>query len=115
MNDIKRAIIHMETLGCPIMGCTYVDGEGKETERDIQINVRLNFTNPLPWGRKVSKTVIEKDGKFYVQAVDRNKALSIRRFNPEITVQEAARNSIRTFRLDRIRSLRYSKVEIATS
>ena len=114
MNDIKNAILSMEKLGCPILGMTYVDGEGKETERDIQINVKLNFSNPLPWGRKVSKTVIEKDGKFYVQAVDRNKALEIRRFNPAIGVKEAARNSIRTFRLDRIRSLRHSRVEIAT-
>ena len=115
MNDIKRAIQDMEKIGCPILGITYQDGEGKKTERDIQINVHLDFANPLPWGRKVSKTVIEKDGKFYVQAVDRNKALEIRRFNPAIGVKEAARNSIRTFRLDRIRSLRYSRVEIATS
>lgn len=115
MNDIKAAIQGMEKRGAPIIGLTYVDGKGERTEIDAQINVRLGFTNPLPWGRKVSKTVIEHNGNFYVQAVNRNKALALRRFKPEMTATEAARNSIRTFRLDRIRSVRYMGVEIATS
>lgn len=116
MNDIKNAILNLRKSGAVIVGATYTDANGVRSERDLQIGVNLGHTHP-PFGRWLDdkKTIIEHNGKLLLQAVDRNKARKIRLFNPAITTTEAARNSVRTFRLDRIDSLRYCKVEVATS
>lgn len=114
MNDIKNAILTMRKGGAAIFGATYTDAKGKRTERDLQIGVNLG-NRPAPFGRYLDGkgTIIEHEGRLYVKAVDRNKARALREFNPDITPRQAAENSVQTFRLDRINSIRHYKVELA--
>lgn len=102
----------MEKRGAPILGMTYTNREGVQSERDIQICVNRGFSNPLPHGNKVSKCLVQHNGNVYVQAIDRNRALNLRRLNPTMTREEADRQSFRAFRLDRVISMRYGKKEL---
>lgn len=102
----------LENSGCPIIGCTYVNREGEKSERDLQINVRRSFGGPLPYGAKISKTMVQHKGQVYMQAIDRNRSKLLRRDNPQMTVEEADKLSFRAFRLDRILSLRYGQKEL---
>lgn len=104
---ILNEVASLEKRGCPILGITYTDNEGVTTKRDIQIGVNLNFTGHVKWGVPLSKATLEHKGKYYVRAVDRNAALRKRKENPLLGVKEAARESFRTFRADRILEIRY--------
>lgn len=109
MNNLKAAIIAMEKRGAPILGMTVENEKGERVEYDIQMNTRVAR---LPQDVRESNTV--SGGGFFL-AVDRNKAKALRELKPEMSTEEAARNSTSLFRLSRIRSLRYMGVEIATS
>jgi hypothetical protein len=107
--DMIAAIRSLEKIGCPIIGMTYKNREGIQSERDIQINVnRPNGGNPLPYGKRISKTLIEHNGSVYVQAIDRNRSKFLRKENPALSLVEADRESTRAFRVDRIQELRYA-------
>lgn len=101
----------MEKRGAPILGMTYINRKGVKSERDIQICVNRGFPNPSR-GDKISKCLVQNKGGVYVQAVDRNRSKEFRRLNPEMTLEEADRQSFRAFRLDRIIALRYGKKEL---
>lgn len=102
----------MEKRGAPIMGMTYTNREGVKTERDIQICVNRGFSNPLPYGNKISRSLVQHNGQVYVQAIDRNRSKALRRDNPEMSLEEADRQSFRAFRLDRVNVLRYGQKEL---
>jgi hypothetical protein len=106
-NRIVDAIRKLESKGAPIASIFYTDGEGNQARRDIQIGCKLNFTGARAWGTKVSKAVVEHNGKWYIEAVDRNNALRLRKENPTMGVKEAARKSIRSYRADRIGDVQY--------
>ena len=104
--DMIRAIQSLEKLGSPIIGCTYRNRDGVQSERDLQIGVRRpNGGNPLPYGKRISKSLIEHNGNVYVQAIDRNKSKRERKMNPALSLAEADRLSTRAFRVDRIQEL----------
>jgi hypothetical protein len=112
--EIIAAIQSLEKLGCPLIGMSYVNRKGAKSERDIQINVhRPNGGNPLPYGKRISKSLIEHKGNTYVQAIDRNRSKFLRNEAKQkgetLSLADADRLSTRAFRVDRIQELRYGK------
>lgn len=112
--DMIRTIQSLEKLGAPILGITYRNREGKQSERDVQINVnRPNGGNPLPHGKRLSKTLIENNGNVYLRVIDRNRSKFLRNEAKQkgeiLSLADADRLSTRAFRVDRIQELRYGK------
>ncbi len=111
MNNLKAAIIAMEKRGAPILGMTFEEN-GVEKEFDIQMNTRVaRFGSDS----RTSNTLNTDGGELHFLVVDRNKAKKLREFKPEMSAEEAAENSSRSFPVSGIYSLRYMGVEIATS
>lgn len=102
----------LEKRGSPIIGMSYVNREGVKSERDIQICVNRGFSNPLPYGAKISRALVQYNGNVYVQAIDRNRSKFLRKQDPSLSLEEADRQSFRAFRLDRIAAMRYGKKEL---
>ncbi len=102
----------MEKRGAPILGMTYINREGVKSERDIQICVNRGFSKPPHYMNALSKCLVERKGSIFVRAIDRNRSKELRRLNPEMTLEEADRQSFRDFRLDRIIALRYGKKQL---
>lgn len=112
-SELVKIISELENKGAPIASIGYTTENGEKSDRDIQIGCRLGFAGNLPWGTKVSKTILEHKGRYYVQAVDRNAALRLRKENPSLGVKEAARRSFRSFRIDRIGYVQYGEKILA--
>lgn len=112
MNSLKNAIIAMEKRGAPILGMTAENAKGERKEYDIQMNPR---TARWVSDKKLSNTLYEWPDRTSFLFVDRNKAKALRELKPEMSAEEAARNSVYSVDVNKIRSLRYMGVEIATS